>query len=59
MAKKWIQAMKMKKGKFTNWCKEHGFGGVTNECIQAGLRSKDSTVVKEANLAKTFRKMRK
>lgn len=26
-------------GKFTAWCKAHGYGGVTNECIQAALKA--------------------
>jgi len=56
MAKKWIQAIGLKKGKFTRWCKAHGFGGVTDACIRAGLNSGDKTIVHEANLAKTFRK---
>lgn len=59
MAKKWIQNAHLKEGAFTSWCKKQGYGGVTNACIQAGLNSKNPTMRKRAQLAKTFRKMKK
>jgi hypothetical protein len=59
MAKKWIQKAHLKKGTFTAWCKQQGFGGVTEACIQAGLKSSDDTIRRRAQLAKTFRKMKK
>ena len=57
--KKWIQKAGLKKGTFTEWCKQQGYGGVTSECIAAGKKSKNPTVRKRANLASTFRKMKK
>jgi len=47
------------KGKFTSWCKSHGYGGVTTACIEAGLRAKSGTVRKEANFARNARKWKK
>jgi hypothetical protein len=55
--KKWIQGAIQKEGAFTNYCKRKGFTGVTDECIRMGLQSKDKTIQRRANLAKTLRKM--
>lgn len=57
----WIQQVtrsmekKGTKGSFTEWCG----GKVTEECIERGLRSKDEKIRRRAQLAKTFREMRK
>lgn len=55
--KKWIQNAVKKEGSFTAYCKRKGFKGVTDECIRMGMQSKDSTIQRRANLAKTLRKM--
>ena len=55
--KKWIQGAVKKPGAFTAWCKQQGFGGVTNACINKGMHSKNTTIKHRALLAKTFRKM--
>ena len=36
MAEKWIP--ELKKGRFTAYCKRHGFSGSTIECIRFALR---------------------
>ena len=42
-------------GKFGKWCKDHGFGEeVTLRCINKGLKSDDSSVIKMANFAKNI-----
>lgn len=56
--KKWIPK-KIKKGSFTAYCKSLGYKGVTAECIAKGKKSKNPTTRKRANLASTFRKMKK
>ena len=58
-SKGWIQKAVKKKGAFTEYCKKQGYNGVTEACIQKGLKSKNPTTKKRANLAKTFRKMAK
>jgi hypothetical protein len=56
--KKWMQgaAARMKRkgtvGAFTRWCKAQGYGGVTSECIRAGLKSSNPTIRKRAGFAK-------
>lgn len=40
------------KGKFTAHCKNKGFEGVTNECIEEGLAGKSAGVRKMAQFAK-------
>ncbi len=63
--KKWAQRVnkeierKGTKGKFREWCRQHGFSKVTMGCIEMGLKSKNKTVKKEAVLAKNFAEMRK
>ena len=42
-------------GKFTEWCKRHGYNSVTLACIAAGLRSSDARVRRMANFAKNSR----
>jgi len=58
--KKWIQkAVPAKnKGKFKDWCKEHGYGGVSDECIKAALK-KGGHAAKMASFAKAMRKTKK
>ena len=51
---KWMQHAVHKKGVFTAYCKRNGFKGVTKECIEKGLKSKDPIIRKRANLAKIF-----
>lgn len=46
-------------GTFTAWCKRQGFGGVTEECIQKGLNSRDAGIRKKANFARNARKWKK
>ena len=53
---KWMQHAVHKKGVFTAYCKRNGFKGVTKECIEKGLKSKDPIVRKRANLARIFLK---
>lgn len=43
------------KGKFTQYCKNKGHEGVTNECIDEGLASKSTGVNKMANFARNAR----
>lgn len=54
-----IEKSHLKKGKFTDWAKAHGFNGVTQAAIAAGKKSKSPTVKKEAVLAETFKKIAK
>jgi len=43
------------KGKFGEWCKDHGFGEeVSIKCINKAMKSEDSGVVKMANFAKNI-----
>ena len=55
--KKWIPR-DLEKGAFTRWCKAQGYGGVTEACIVKGLAA-GGTVAKQANLARTFRRIAK
>ena len=55
--KKWIQGAVKKPGAFTAWCKQQGFGGVTQSCIDKGKQSNNVTIKRRANLAQTFRRM--
>lgn len=57
--KNWIQSAIKKPGAFTRWCKQHGYSGVTAECIAKGKKSKNPTTRRRANLAATLRKLRK
>ncbi len=45
----------LKKGAFTKWCKQNGFGDVNCKCICAGL-AKGGVIAKRANFANTFGK---
>ena len=55
----WIQKAVKHKGAFTKYCKSKGYKKVTRACIEEGLKSKNPTIRKRANLAKTFRSMNK
>lgn len=48
------------RGLFTKWCKRHGFGGVTNDCIRKALsiakRRHNAKLAKQAAFAKAARK---
>lgn len=54
-----IKIKPSKRGSFTRWCKRKGYGGVTGECIAAGLRSKDAGIRRKANFARNARKWKK
>jgi hypothetical protein len=45
-------------GRFTAWCKAHGYGGVTAAAIAAGKRSKDAAVRKQATFAGNAKKFK-
>lgn len=55
---KWIQKAvpKSHKGKFGQWCKSHGFSGVTASCIAAAKKTHDKSVVGMANFAARAKK---
>ncbi|MEM2695854.1 MAG: hypothetical protein QXU09_02835 [Thermoproteota archaeon] len=55
----WIQEAIKNPGSFTAYCKRKGYKGVTQECIQEGLKSPNPTVRRRARLAKTLRKLRR
>jgi hypothetical protein len=42
-------------GKFTAWCKAHGFGGVNARCIAAGLKA-GGAAARMANFARNAAK---
>lgn len=54
-----IHIKKSRQGSFTKWCKQQGFSGVTQECIQKGLKSKNPAIRKKANFARNARKWNK
>jgi len=62
---KWLQKARARMerkgtvGAFTRWCKRQGYSGVTNECIQKGLKSKNPTIKKRAAFAKAARNISK
>jgi len=45
-----------KKGRFTEWCKRHGFSGPTKACIEVALKSKDKSVRGMAQFASRAKK---
>jgi len=60
MAKKWIQAAKLKTGAFTKKAKSAGMGVQTYARKVLANKSKYSaTTVRQASLARTFKKMSK
>jgi len=60
-AKKYKKPLKLnlKEGAFTQYCKRLGFKGVTQACIQKGLKSKNPLTRKRANFARVARKWKK
>lgn len=57
--KNFIQDANLKEGSFTKWCKTQGYDGVTQECINEGLASKNATTRRRARLAQTFKNIAK
>jgi len=53
---KWIGKIGLKEGRFTAWCKSHGFNGVTQACIEVASKSKDPSVRGMAQFAARARK---
>ena len=45
-----------KEGRFTAWCKRHGFSGPTRACIEIALKSKDKSVRGMAQFAERSKK---
>ena len=56
MVEKWIGKIDLKKGRFTEWCKRHGFSGPTKACIEVALKSKDKSVRGMAQFASRAKK---
>ena len=56
MAEKWIGKIDLKKGRFTEWCKRHGFSGPTKACIEVAKKSKDRSVRGMAQFAERAKK---
>ena len=56
MTEKWIGKIDLKKGRFTAWCKRHGFIGPTKACIEAAKKSKDRSVRSMAIFAERAKK---
>lgn len=60
MAKKWMQRVRKAieragtEGAFRRYCIRKGYKGVTQECIQEGLRSPNPAIRERASLARTF-----
>jgi hypothetical protein len=44
-----------KTGRLTEWCKEQGYDGVTDECIDAALDHPDPGIRNSARFAKNVR----
>ena len=57
--KNWIKGAIKRPGAFREWCKKRGFPGATAECIQAGKRSKNPRIRREALLAEKLKKFSK
>lgn len=55
LAKSGIHIKPENKGKFTDYCKGLGFGGVTEKCIAKGKASKNPKTKKRATFAKNAR----
>lgn len=47
-----IEIKKSHKGKFTKYCTNKGYDGVTDKCIEEGLASKSAGVNKMSQFAK-------
>jgi len=65
--KKWLQKARARMerkgtvGAFTRWCKAHGFGGVTQACINSAIsqarRTGNTTLLKRAVFARNVKKI--
>jgi len=42
--KKWVQKIDLKKGRFTEYCKQQGYDGPNQECAEKALNSEDPSV---------------
>lgn len=56
LAEDGINIKESHKGKFTRYCKNKGYDGVTQECIDEGLASSKVSVRKQAQFALNARK---
>ena len=54
----WMSTAVKKPGAFTEYCKDQGYKGVTQDCIDKAKNSSNKTTSKRAVLAETFRKMK-
>ena len=57
--KKKLDLSNLKEGTFTQYCKKKGYKGVTEACIQEGLKSKNPKTRKRANFARNAKKWNK
>ena len=46
-----VEIKESKEGSFTQWCRSHGFKGVTKECIAKAKKSKSAAIRKKAVFA--------
>jgi hypothetical protein len=46
-------------GKFTEWCKRHGYKSANAACEEEGLASKNATIRKRANFSRNAKKWNK
>ncbi len=53
--RKWIQMAVQHPGRFTNWCKSHGFSGVNADCIAAAKKTGNKSVIGMATFAERAR----
>lgn len=51
-----IEIKKSHRGRFTQYCKNKGYDGVTSECEEEGLASRSAKVRKQAQFSKNSRK---
>ena len=54
-----IHIKKENKGKFTQWCKDHGYEGPNASCEEEGLAAKSAGVRKMANFSRNSKKWNK
>ena len=53
-----IEIKKENRGKFTQHCKDAGYEGVTDKCIEEGLASKSAGLRSQAQFAKNVRQFK-
>lgn len=46
-------------GKFTKWCKRHGYPGATHACEEEGLASRLASVRKQAQFSRNAKSWKK